>query len=96
MVGSTPTQATATPPIDRACRHCGAQALQPLTKRQREVLAFVQTYFEEQGYAPTFQEIATHIGVHSLATVHEHLENLTKLGYILRAGSNQQRAITVL
>src|SRR5688500_16900142 len=32
----------------------------PLTKRQREILNFLSTYAEERGYAPSFEEIASH------------------------------------
>ena len=45
--------------------------------------------------APSFEEIAEHFGYQSLATVHEHLSNLERKGYI-RRGYNESRAIEVL
>jgi len=67
----------------------------PLTKRQREILTFLQSYAEEHGYAPSFDEIATKFNYNSLATVHEHLTNLERKGYIKRS-YNESRAINIL
>jgi SOS-response transcriptional repressor LexA len=47
-----------------------------LTKRQSEILNFLQSHIRDRGYAPSFEEIAEHFGFQSLATVHEHLTNL--------------------
>ena len=30
----------------------------PLTKRQREILTYLSSYSEQNGYAPSFEEIA--------------------------------------
>jgi repressor LexA len=67
----------------------------PLTKRQREILKYLQGYSEENGYAPSFEEIARHFNYNSLATVHEHLTNLERKGYIRRS-YNESRAIEIL
>ena len=67
----------------------------PLTKRQREILNYLSTYGEEHGYAPSFEEIASHFNYNSLATVHEHLSNLERKGYIKRS-YNESRAIEIL
>src|SRR5262249_38841946 len=67
----------------------------PLTKRQREILNFLGTYAEDNGYAPSFEEIAAHFNYNSLATVHEHLSNLERKGYIRRS-YNESRAIEIL
>lgn len=67
----------------------------PLTKRQREILTYLQSYSEQQGYAPSFEEIAEEFNYNSLATVHEHLSNLERKGYI-RRGYNESRAIEIL
>ena len=71
------------------------QQKKPLTKKQREILDFVQDFAEDHGYAPSFEEIATRFGYTSLATVHEHLENLRAKGYI-RKGYNESRSIEVV
>jgi len=67
----------------------------PLTKRQREILTFLESYIGDRGYAPSFEEIAEHFRYQSLATVHEHLTNLEQKGYIRRA-YNESRSLEVL
>jgi len=67
----------------------------PVTRRQREILDFITSQLEEKGYAPSFEEIARQFGFHSLATVHEHLTNLERKGYIRRA-HNESRAIEII
>jgi repressor LexA len=67
----------------------------PLTRRQSEILDFLQQHIREEGYAPSFEEIARKFGFQSLATVHEHLTNLERKGYIQRA-YNESRSIEVL
>lgn len=69
--------------------------MMPLTRRQKEILDFLQEYLEEHGYAPSFEEIAKHFGFGSLATVHEHLENLKRKGYIRKA-YNESRSIQLV
>jgi repressor LexA len=67
----------------------------PLTKRQREILNYLTGYTEQNGFAPSFEEIAENFGYNSLATVHEHLTNLERKGYIKRS-YNESRAIEIL
>ena len=67
----------------------------PLTKRQREILNYLDAYAGQNGYAPSFEEIAEHFNYNSLATVHEHLSNLERKGYIKRS-YNESRAIEIL
>ena len=67
----------------------------PLTKKQKEILDFVRDFSETHGYAPSFEEIADGFGYGSLATVHEHLENLRAKGYIRKA-YNESRSISLV
>ncbi|HLV25069.1 MAG TPA: transcriptional repressor LexA [Gemmatimonadales bacterium] len=66
-----------------------------LTRRQREILDFLTEYSSGNGYAPSFEEIAAQFNYNSLATVHEHLTNLERKGYIRRS-YNESRAIEIL
>jgi repressor LexA len=66
-----------------------------LTKRQREIFDYLVGYSEANGFAPSFEEIARNFNYNSLATVHEHLSNLERKGYIKRA-YNESRAIEIL
>ncbi len=64
----------------------------PLTKRQKEILDFLKAFIDEHGYSPSFEEICTAFGYTSLATVHEHLTNLARKGYIRKA-ARESRSI---
>ncbi|MGV3707908.1 MAG: transcriptional repressor LexA [Gemmatimonas sp.] len=66
-----------------------------LTKRQKEILSYLTGYADINGYAPSFEEIASQFNYNSLATVHEHLTNLERKGYIKRS-YNESRAIEIL
>ncbi len=66
-----------------------------MTKRQKEILTYLELHISDHGYAPSFEEIAGHFGFQSLATVHEHLTNLERKGYIRRT-YNESRSIEVL
>lgn len=66
-----------------------------LTKRQKEVVDFLDGYIGKHGYAPTLEEIGEHFGLTSLATIHKHLTNLEHKGLIRRKW-NRSRALEVL
>lgn len=55
-----------------------------LYRRQKQILSFLKQYIDKYGYSPTLGEIAEAMGVHSLATIHEHLQTLAKKGVIKR------------
>lgn len=55
-----------------------------LYKRQRQIVDFIAQYQQKNGYSPTLKEIATALGVSSLATVHEHLQALQRKKVIKR------------
>lgn len=55
-----------------------------LYRRQKQIVDFISQYIQKFGTSPTLQEIADSLGVSSLATVHEHLQALTKKGVIRR------------
>jgi len=66
-----------------------------LTKRQKELVAYLRGYIAEHGYAPTLEEIGEHFSLTSLATVHKHLSNLEAKGVIRRTW-NHSRAIELV
>jgi repressor LexA len=65
-----------------------------LTKRQKEVLDFIADFVEENGYSPSYEELAQGLKLASLATVHKHIEALESRSY-LRRMFNQSRSIEV-
>ncbi len=69
--------------------------MQPLTKRQREILDYLQEFIQQHGYAPSLEEIGRRFGLSSLATVHKHLTNLEEKGFIRRLW-NRSRSVELL
>jgi repressor LexA len=67
----------------------------PLTKRQREIMDYLNEFIQEHGYAPSLEEIGRRFGLSSLATVHKHLTNLQEKGFIKRAW-NRSRSVELV
>ena len=53
--------------------------------RRREILAFIEKYSGEHGWAPSGAEIAAAIGV-SATAVSKHVRRLEKEGRLIRSG----------
>ena len=73
--------------LHRRCAYCGAiepQPNRPLTRLQTGLYRYLADFIGREGYAPSFEQIAEHFGYRSLATVHEHLVNLERKGWIRR------------
>jgi repressor LexA len=65
-----------------------------LTRRQKEVLDFIAAYQVENGYSPSYEEMARGLKLASIATVHKHISALDKKNYLQRS-HNQSRSIDV-
>ena len=66
-----------------------------LTKRQKEIVDYLDEYIDEHGYAPTLEEIGAKFTLSSPATVHKHLTNLEGKGFIRRKW-NHSRALEMV
>ena len=66
-----------------------------LTKRQKEIFDYIEAAIQDNGYAPTLEEIGQRFNLRSLATVHKHVSNLEAKGLIRRKW-NHSRAIEVV
>jgi repressor LexA len=66
-----------------------------VTRRQKEVVDFLESFVARNGYSPSFEEIARGMGLKSLATVHKHVTNLEKKGLLDRV-HNRSRSIDLL
>ncbi len=55
-----------------------------LTKKQKLVLDFITRFIDQQGYVPSYEEIAHGLGLASVSTIHAHVENLRSKGYLSR------------
>lgn len=76
---------TATRPCP-ACGHPTTRVRLPLSPRQREVLDWIAKYEADRHVFPSLSEIAAAFEFRSIATVHEHLQTLTRKGWIIRCG----------
>jgi len=65
-----------------------------LTKKQKNVLIFVEVYRDKKGYSPSLEEIRKHFGLSSVSTAHHYIKKLQEAGY-LKKESNQPRAINI-
>jgi repressor LexA len=66
-----------------------------LTGRQQEILDFLVDYVDRLGYPPTVREIGEAVGLASPSTVHAHLANLERAGFI-RRDPTKPRALELL
>jgi repressor LexA len=66
-----------------------------LTERQNEIYEFVTDYVDRHGYPPTVREIGDAVGLASPSTVHAHLANLERAGY-LRRDPTKPRALELI
>jgi repressor LexA len=55
-----------------------------LTGRQQEIWDFLLNYVDRHGYPPTVREIGDAVGLASPSTVHAHLANLERAGFLKR------------
>ena len=69
--------------------------MESLTKRQEEILNYLKEFMVSHGYPPTVREIGKDLGLSSPATIHTHLNNLAKKGFI-RKDESKNRAIELL
>ncbi|NMB08153.1 MAG: transcriptional repressor LexA [Tissierellia bacterium] len=66
-----------------------------LTQKQVEILHFIKSHIQKQGYPPAVREICKGVNLKSTSTVHRHLEKLEDKGYI-RKDPTKPRAIEIL
>jgi len=53
-----------------------------LTKKQKDILEYIKVYTQLHGYSPSLEEIKGQFRLSAISTVHEHIQNLKKKGYI--------------
>lgn len=71
-----------------------AETIRP-TKKQRELLTFIENFISEHGYSPSYREIMSGAGYSSVATVALHINSLIKRGHIAKR-DNSARSLEVL
>ena len=65
------------------------------TKKQKELLQFVDGFIKEHGYGPSYREVMNGLGYKSVSTVAIHIDGLIEKGY-LRKRDNSARSLEVV
>src|SRR5689334_6936992 len=65
------------------------------TKKQQELLVFIESFIAEKGYSPSYREIMTGLSYNSVATVALHVNSLIKRGH-LRKRDRSARSLEVV
>lgn len=54
------------------------------TKKQKQLLDYIESFIGEHGYSPSYREIMNGVGYTSVATVALHVNNLIKRGHLVK------------
>lgn len=65
------------------------------TKKQRELLVFIEQFIGEHGYSPSYREIMAGLDYNSVATVALHINNLIRRGH-LKKRDHSARSLEVV
>lgn len=65
------------------------------TKKQKELLSFIEDFIETRGYSPSYREIMKGLNYTSVATVALHVNNLIKRGHLAKR-NHSARSLEVL
>ncbi len=66
-----------------------------ITKKQKVLLDFIEGFTDNQGFSPSYREIAEALGYKSIATVAEHINNLVALD-LIRKNDGAARSLEVI
>jgi DNA (cytosine-5)-methyltransferase 1 len=64
-----------------------------LTKKQKQVFDFINTYLAENGISPTIEEIRKKLKLKAVSTIHEHINSLKAKGYLSKS-ENSARSLS--
>ncbi|MBD3251115.1 transcriptional repressor LexA [Candidatus Uhrbacteria bacterium] len=64
-----------------------------LTPKQKEVLDFIVQFINDEGYPPSYREIADGLNLASPSTVHVHIQALRERGYLKSSGGGNSREL---
>lgn len=71
-----------------------SESIRP-TKKQRELLTFIDQFINQHGYSPSYREIMSGLNYNSVATVALHVNNLIKRGH-LRKRDHSARSLEIV
>ena len=65
------------------------------TKKQHELLEFIEVFVNRNGYSPSYREIMRMLGYKSVSTVAKHIDNLISRGQLVKR-DNSARSLEVV
>ena len=65
------------------------------TKKQREMLVFIENFISGHGYGPSYREIQKGLGYGSVSTVANHIDNLIVRGHLVKR-TNSARSLELV
>lgn len=65
------------------------------TKKQVTLLDFIDTFMRENGYSPSYREIQSALGLKTVSSVAEHIENCVRGGFLIKT-DNKARSLEVV
>jgi len=65
-----------------------------ITKKQKQVFDFINTYISENGISPTIEEIRKKLKLKAVSTIHEHIDSLKEKGYLSKS-ENSARGLSL-
>jgi len=68
--------------------------MQTITKKQKQVFDFINTYIAENGISPTIEEIRRKLKLKAVSTIHEHINTLRSKGYLSKS-NNSPRSLSL-
>ena len=71
-----------------------AESVRP-TKKQRELLTYIESFIGEHGYSPSYREVMSALNYNSVATVALHVNSLIARGH-LRKREHSARSLEVV
>lgn len=66
------------------------------TKKQQELLQFVDAFIRDHDYGPSYREIMAGLGYKSVSTVATHIEGLISKGFLARGEDGSARSLRVV
>lgn len=66
-----------------------------LKEREQKILDYMRSEIKKKGYPPTVREICSALNIKSTSTAHKDIDNLVKLGYIIKDPSKPRALMLV-
>ena len=66
------------------------------TKKQLEILSFIDGFIKGNGYGPSYREVMRALGYKSVSTVATHVDALMAKGYLRKGDDYSARSIEVV